>query len=270
MEEIKVDSKGPVLLNEPEPNNSSAQDPLRTQSSCTIKLVDGPPLDPVLLHGRDSESEQEASEKQLGVFTNLSCNEIEFYSSFTFISLLRAARESEKLFILARVVSLAPDHHEIPQVNYYRGYSINKALFRTEEAQGMLHRLKCNDPKSGMEICGPIQYFAISPESYDHASSSLVYKAHYKGDDNDFLMKPEFRAIFRENAITPDDFKLFPLNAGPAVPSSPSIAPRTATAIVSTTSPRPKKNGTFCFVMIGIGAAGLLTIILVILAASIF
>lgn len=102
----------------------------------------------------------------------------------TFESLILRARAVNKSFILARVTTQdSPSLRGTEGGNsnsnggktyysHYPAHLLNKILFRTQPEAGLLHRMKCRNPRNNMEIIGPVEYFVIRPEKVDQAMRS--------------------------------------------------------------------------------------------------
>lgn len=101
----------------------------------------------------------------------------------TFESLMMRARNANKAFILARVTtsqdggknsnnaasSAEMGKHLKLFHSHYPAHMLNKILFRTQPEAGLLHRMRCKNPRNNMEIVGNVEYYAIYPHSVDAA-----------------------------------------------------------------------------------------------------
>lgn len=87
----------------------------------------------------------------------------------TFDKLIRKARRANKSFLLARVTT--QDSHNVSHEYYshYPAHQLNKILFRTQPEAGLLHRMRCRNPRNNMEIIGQVEYYEINPEAVDKA-----------------------------------------------------------------------------------------------------
>jgi hypothetical protein len=118
----------------------------------------------------------------------LDCEAEESFTLETFGNLLKAARASNKDFVLARVTTLDPTGPK-PQLyhSHYSAHHINKILFRTQPREGLLHRMRSRNPLNNMIIVGEVDYFAIRPVDYDAARKryeSLVKQKKQGHNDN--------------------------------------------------------------------------------------
>lgn len=93
----------------------------------------------------------------------------ESFTLDSFESLIRAARNCEKTFILARVTTVDPRNLARLYFSYYAAHHINRVIFRTQPEEGLLHRMKSRNPLNNMLIVGDVHYFSITPEDFDRA-----------------------------------------------------------------------------------------------------
>ena len=90
----------------------------------------------------------------------------------TFDKLIRKARKANKSFLLARVTTQDSQDSQGANREYYSHYpahQLNKILFRTQPEAGLLHRMRCRNPRNNMEIIGQVEYYEINPEAVDKA-----------------------------------------------------------------------------------------------------
>lgn len=86
-----------------------------------------------------------------------------------FESLIQTCTRANKEFILARVTTEDPADPSKHYFSYYAAYQINKVLFRTQPAEGLLHRMKARNPLNNMPIVGDVYYFAVTPTEVQRA-----------------------------------------------------------------------------------------------------
>lgn len=138
-------------------------------------------------------------------------------------ALLKSYTSLGKDFILARVITSDSSEQADKQFcSYYAAYHLNKVLFRTQPAEGLLHRMKARNPLNNMPV-GDVHYYAVThadfvvaalerPSALPSGKDGLLFTAKYIGCDDDFLMDASFREYFRRNAQSPDEAALFPIN----------------------------------------------------------
>jgi hypothetical protein len=70
----------------------------------------------------------------------------------TFDDLVRMHLEKDKDFILARVTTMDNIDPDRFYYSYYAAHHINKVLFRTQPALGLLHRMQAQNPLNNMTM----------------------------------------------------------------------------------------------------------------------
>lgn len=95
----------------------------------------------------------------------LDCDAEESFTLETFGNLIKAAKASDKDFIIARVTTLDPSDPK-PHIyhSHYSAHQINKILFRTQPEEALLHRMKSRNPLNNMLIVGYVNYYVIRPK----------------------------------------------------------------------------------------------------------
>lgn len=121
--------------------------------------------------GSDSSSQtSNKSEKKDAEYSELiDARDEDSFTLDTFDKLIRKARRANKSFLLARVTT--QNSHDVNHEYYshYPAHQLNKILFRTQPEAGLLHRMRCRNPRNNMEIIGQVEYYEISPETVDKA-----------------------------------------------------------------------------------------------------
>ncbi|KAF7698610.1 hypothetical protein CDIK_1395 [Cucumispora dikerogammari] len=131
------------------------------QLNTTIRLV-------------DSVSEQHISVDSLTVEeTVVNANEPDIFTMIPLKQLILEARQLKKDFILAKIISDAPNNSE--DFNYYyHAPELNKVLFKFESERRLLHRMKVRNPLNNLYIIGKVLYYKITPKDIDEKINEKV------------------------------------------------------------------------------------------------
>lgn len=137
-------------------------------------------------------------------------NEESFYLE-SFQSLILAARNANKDFILAKVTTTDPQDGSKLYFSYYQGHNINKVAFRSEQELGLLHRMRARNPLDNMEIIGDIHYYTISPVGVDAALShyqKALAKKQIQETIHSETIAPNKAGRYHQRSLSDTNFKL--------------------------------------------------------------
>lgn len=158
------------------------------------------------------ENLEKAIKQDPDLFSQISKNDLiidcEAEESFTlesFGNLLKAARASNKDFIIARVTTLDPSGPR-PQLfhSHYSAHQINKILFRTQPEEALLHRMKSRNPLNNMLIVGDVHYFVVRPKDYEMANDrfeALLSKRRFEDEEESRTAAVEVEELENPNPI---------------------------------------------------------------------
>ena len=98
----------------------------------------------------------------------LDCEAEESFTLESFGNLMKAAKDADKDFIIARVTTLDPSGPK-PHIyhSHYSAHQINKILCRTQPEEALLHRMKSRNPLNNMLIVGDVNYYVIRPKDVE-------------------------------------------------------------------------------------------------------
>lgn len=121
------------------------------------------------LKGASLNSSTTSLSSNCGYLDMLDARDEDSFTLETFEALILKSRAANKHFILARVTTVDPHDATKHYHSHYPAHLLNKILFRTQPEAGLLHRMKCRNPRNNMEIIGQVDYFTVSPDKVDHA-----------------------------------------------------------------------------------------------------
>jgi len=144
-EELKevVSNRLIKLIGVPKPTELSEVNALDSQEPLAVNTL-GTPIKPST---NDSEKDSSYHFYQTQLVDVIEAQNEDPFTLESFESLIIAHAERGKDFILARVITADPQDSTKFYYSYYAAHHINKVLFRTQPAEGLLHRMRAKNVK---------------------------------------------------------------------------------------------------------------------------
>ncbi|KAI9002567.1 hypothetical protein DFJ74DRAFT_746388 [Hyaloraphidium curvatum] len=162
--------------NSPSPATPISAEPSWASADACIELVGVPPdfadqiraaaaADDVPLAALKAADAASLRWPTLGTLPLSACDP---FTLDSFSKLLRAHARAGKDLIVARVTTVSSGKlfHDI-----YAAHAINRVLFRTQQSEGLLHRMKARNPLNNLEIVGDVWYYSVNA---DEARTTLA------------------------------------------------------------------------------------------------